>query len=165
MYLGQVTGLFEHEHREGDGVHVGQRLGEAFVIADETAAARGPGDGSLNGLIANDKFCLTRLIRLRLSWPRARVGPRVSVASQAPGEATHCGEAHETAAARMARPAQQRGGGHGPAALGPGLPTSPAVGGHNPARAAGAGTPDPAGGTPCERVAWRRLVALPGGSA
>ena len=48
MHLGQVTGFLEHEHGEGDGVHVGQRLGEALVIANKAAAARGQGERTLN---------------------------------------------------------------------------------------------------------------------
>jgi len=110
-----------------------------------------PMQGVLNGLIANDKFCLTRAVRLRLSWRRARGRLRADH-PQPPGEVTHQGGEHGTAAAQLACSADGRasGNGNGPAALGPGLSASPAVGGCNPARAdGGAGTPDPAGGTPC----------------
>ena len=82
------------------------QVGATLVAYGQAPEAGQPSKSALNGLIANDKFCLTRLVRLRLSWPRPRVGLRVSAASQAPSEVTHCGEAHETAAARMAGPAR-----------------------------------------------------------
>src|SRR4051794_3003220 len=103
----------------------------------------------LNGLIANDKFCLTRTLRLHLSWPRARhqlerpKPPHLSV------EAIPHGAEH-AAAAHLARPAHRRADGDRPAALGPGLPASPAVGGDASSRAGpGAGAPAPAGDVPC----------------
>ena len=52
--------------------HVEPRL----VVPHQAALADHPAEGALNGLITNDKFCLTRTGRLRLSWPRARGGLR-----------------------------------------------------------------------------------------
>ena len=122
-------------------------VGAALVADGQAAELAEPRQGALNGLIANDKFCLTRTGRLRLSWPRARVGPRVGAPPQAPGEATHCGGEH--AAAHVACPAHGHGDDHRPAALGPGLPAPPAMDGHSARAGRGAGAPDPAGGTPC----------------
>jgi len=108
-----------------------------------------PMQGVLNGLIANDKFCLMRAVRLRLSWRRARGRLRAD-RPQPPDEVTHQGGEHGTAAAQLACSADGRASGNGPAALAPSLSAPPAVGGCNPARAdGGAGTLDPAAGTPC----------------
>src|SRR5215208_1657930 len=88
-----------------------------------------PTDDPLNGLITNDKFCLTRTGRLQLSWPRARWAGRAWPARHPPDEVTHRGGEHAgPATARVARAADRRAGGHGGAALGPGLPAPPAVG-------------------------------------
>lgn len=103
--------------------------------------------GLLNGLITNDKFCLTRPGRLRLSWSRAR--GRSPAPAYPPGESTHRGGEHATAA-HLARPAHRRADGDRPAALGPGLPAPPALGGDEPTRVGeAAGAPYPAGGVPC----------------
>ncbi len=48
----------------------------------------------VNGLITNDKFCLTRLGRLQLSWPRARGRLQGTAAPQLSGEVTHRGGEH-----------------------------------------------------------------------
>ncbi len=128
--------------------------GEVDVVAllvthGQAAEPVHPGMGALNGLIANDKFCLTRAVRLRPSWPRARGRLRAD-RSQPFGEVTHQGGEHGTAAAQLARSADGRASGNRPAALGPGLSASPAVGGAAATRAGrGAGAPDPAGGIPC----------------
>jgi hypothetical protein len=42
--------------------------GQALEVAREAARLAEPREGPLNDLIANDKFCLTRILRLRLSW-------------------------------------------------------------------------------------------------
>jgi hypothetical protein len=111
--------------------------------------ATDPRQGAFNGLITNDKFCLTRVRRLQLSWPRARGGLRGAAAPQLSGEVTHRGGEH-AAAAYLACPAHWRVDANQPAALGPGLPAPPAVGGDEFIRAdKGAGVPDPAGGVPC----------------
>jgi hypothetical protein len=59
----------------GEVVEGEMDIGAAFVADGEAAVATEPSQRALNGLITNDKFCLTRAERLRLSWPRARVGP------------------------------------------------------------------------------------------
>ena len=111
--------------------------------------ATDPRQGAFNGLITNDKFCLTRMGRLRLSWSRARSGLREAVVPQLFGDAIHRGGEH-AAAAYLACPAHWRVDANQPAALGPGLPAPPAVGGDGLARAgADAGVPDPAGDVPC----------------
>ena len=103
----------------------------------------------LNGLIANDKFCLTRTLRLRLSYSRARGRVLPSAPVQLSSGVPHRGEDYAASAAYLAPPAHGCAYGDRPAALGPGLPAPPAMDGH-PARAGrGAGAPDPAGGTPC----------------
>ena len=103
----------------------------------------------LNGLIANDKFCLARTLKLHLSWPRARHRLKRPALPHLSAEAIPHGAEHATAA-HLARPAHRRSGGDRPAALGPGLPASPAVGGGASSRAGrGAGAPDPAGDVPC----------------
>ena len=115
----------------------------------QSSVVRDPGKGTFNGLITNDKFCLTRIGRLQLSWPRARGGRQETAAPQLPGEITHRG-GDDAAAASMACPANRRVDADRPAAMGPGLPTPPAVGGDDVTRAdTGAGVPNPAGGVPC----------------
>ena len=105
----------------------------------------------LNGLIANDKFCWVRTLRLRLSWPRARHRLKRPLPAHFSVEAIPRGGEH-AAAAHLARPAHRRADGNRPAALGPGLPAPPAVG-DDPASSGtdrGAGAPDPAGDVSCE---------------
>ena len=112
---------------------------------------RDPGEGALNGLITNDKFCLTRMGQLRLSWSRARGGLQESAVPQLFGEAIHRGGEHAVAeAASLGCSAHRRVDANRPAALGSSLPAPPAVGGGEFPRAdKGAGVPDPAGGVPC----------------
>src|SRR4051794_18080421 len=105
-------------------------------------------EGDVNGLIANDKFCLTRPGRLRLSGPRARGRPRVSAALQLRGEVTHRG-GEDATATHLADPAHGRADGSRPAALGPGLPAPPGVGDDLAGAGVAAGAPDPARGVPC----------------
>src|ERR671910_3272025 len=121
-----------------------------FRVLPEPPVSADPREEPLNGLITNDKFCLTRPGQLRLSWPRARGGLRGPGRPQRPGEVTRRGEEHAAAAAtHLARSAHRRADRDRPAALGSGLPAPPAVG-DDPARAdQGAGVPDPAGGVPC----------------
>jgi hypothetical protein len=51
-----------------------------------------------NGLIANDKFCFTRTVRLKLTWSRfpLRLRAQSSDATYPPHEPTHCGGNNET---------------------------------------------------------------------
>ncbi len=144
-----VDGAVEHEADHGQGDHGLRYLWQVLVVPGQPAPASEPAECALNGLIANDKFCLTRTVRLRLSWPRARGRLRAD-RPQPPGEVTPQGGEHRTAAAQLACSADGRASGKGSAALGPGLSASPAVGGAAATRAGrGAGTPDLAGGTPC----------------
>jgi hypothetical protein len=47
-----------------------------FVAHDHPAIALQPGEQPLNGLIANDKFCMSRAARLRLTPSRSpRIAP------------------------------------------------------------------------------------------
>ena len=48
---------------------------------------------ALDGLITNDKFCLTRAGRLRLAWSRVRVRGRAPDRAYPRGEVTHRGGA------------------------------------------------------------------------
>jgi hypothetical protein len=83
-------------------------VGGLFAPSDQDGAeAVQPGVGSLNGLITNDKFCLTRTIWLRLSWPRARVLRRVSVPLYLRDEFTHRG-GDDAAATQLASSAYRR---------------------------------------------------------
>jgi hypothetical protein len=119
------------------------------MLAVERAPLEDALDG-LNGLIANDKFCWARTLKLHLSWSRARSKlkwptPRHLSAEVSPHGAEHAAEAH------LARPADRRADGDRPAALGPGLPASPAMGGNASSCAdRGAGAPNPAGDVSCE---------------
>ena len=95
------------------------------AVAREAVPMREPAKAAFDGLITNDKFCLTRAGRLRLSWPRARV--RSLAPAYSSGEVIHRGGEH-AAAAHLARPAHRRSDGDRPAALGSGLPAPPAMG-------------------------------------
>ena len=135
----------EQQCAHGDMDHGLGHVEASLVVADEAAPPDHPAEGALNGLIANDKFCLTRALRLRLGWPRARGRLRTRNPAQLPGEFAYRGEGH-AAAAQLAGPAHGRADGDRPAALGPGLRASPAVGGDTSGR--GAGATDPAGDVP-----------------
>ena len=144
-----MKGAVEHEADHGEGDHGLGHFWQLLVVPGQTAPASEPAERALNGLITNDKFCLTRAVRLRLSWRRARGRLRAD-RPQPPGEVTHQGGEHGTAATQLACSADGRASDNGPAALGPGLPAPSAVGGAAATRAGrGAGAPDPAGGTPC----------------
>ena len=126
-------------------------VGAALIADGEAAVAAEPGQRPLNGLITNDKFCLTRMGQLRLSWSRARSGLWEAAVPQLFGEAIHRGGEHAAAkAASLGCPAHRCVDTNQLAALGPSLPAPPAVGGGEFPRAdKGAGIPDPAGGVPC----------------
>jgi hypothetical protein len=151
----QLSFVFACETPQQDAAHgeIEQHLAgldQAFVVLGEPSTGGQPGDGPLNGLITNDKFCLTRMGQLQLSWPRARHRLRRAVAPQLPGEVTHQGGQHaESAAPRLAGSAHQRVDAHEPAALGPGVSAPPAVGDDRPGAAPGPGGSNPAGGPRC----------------
>src|SRR5215210_9078002 len=117
-------------------------------VLGKASAPAEPGECAFNGLITNDKFCLTRMGQLRLSWPRTRGRQRRSVAPQLPGEVTHRGEEHAAAAAHVAGSARRRADRDRSAALGPGLPAPPPVGDQLPCAGRGANA-EPAGDVPC----------------
>ncbi len=107
----------------------------------------------LNGLITNDKFCLTRVAHVQQITRRARMPRRVATAplSIYPSDVlTHLGGSDETPMAYLPH--------HDPAsrwttALGSGLSAPPPVGVDEPTGAgsqAGAGALPPRGGDPCE---------------
>src|SRR5690242_49112 len=104
-----------------------------------------PSEGSFNGLITNDKFCLTRTVWLRLSWPRARGLRRVPAPLHLRDELTHRG-GEDATATQLAGPAHRCTHGQRSAALGPGLSASPAMGGSDPTPA---GAFDCSGDIPC----------------
>ena len=147
-------GLCDEAARE-DGDHCdpdvrGKEIRRAVVHDVEPAIEAEPSEQPLNGLITNGKFCLTRTLRLRLSWPRARDRLRSAALPQLRGGPPYHGEEHAATAARLAQPAHGRADGDRPAALGPGLAASPAVGNGSLARSGrGAGATDPAGDAPC----------------
>jgi hypothetical protein len=109
--------------------------------------------GLFNGSIINDKFCLSHWSQLRLSWPRARVTQRASLAATyPPDEQSQRGGGHETP---VAGPPDGGRRGEWTTALGSRLPTPHAMGDDKPA---GTGTAAPAnahpraectGGVPC----------------
>src|SRR3954462_5272292 len=130
----------------------GDQLREPLVAvaADRLLALDGLlGAQSLDGLITNDKFCLTRAGRLRLAWSRVQVRGRAPDGAYPRGEVTHRGGGHAPAAL-LARPAHRRDGADRSAALGPALSAPPAVGDDGPGRAGGIpGGGQPAGDVPC----------------
>src|SRR5688572_12020087 len=84
--------------------------------------------GDVNGLLTNDKFCLSRSARLTLAWSRYQVHlerqGRIG-SGYLRDESFHRGGGHE---ARMADSAADGPVPGRPAALGPGLPAPPAMG-------------------------------------
>jgi hypothetical protein len=79
-----------------------------------------------NGLITNDKFCLSRVSRQKLRYTRRpRTLPCQAVDSYAyPRDEEHRGGAHE---ATVESPSSVSADHECPAAVGPGLPTSPGM--------------------------------------
>jgi hypothetical protein len=124
---------------------------ETLIVLGQPPVGGEPTDGPLNGLITNDKFCLTRMGQLQLSWPRARHRLRRAVAPHLPDEVTHQGGQHAgSAATRLAGSAHQPVDAHGPAVLGPGVSAPSAVGDDLSGADQGPGVPNPAGGLSCE---------------
>jgi hypothetical protein len=79
-------------------VQPGQHLGHAFEIAAQSPEARQPGKAALNGLVTNDKFCLTRFAFLKLASSRYEVWrQRASHPSEdPPAKLGFCGGQDET---------------------------------------------------------------------
>jgi hypothetical protein len=137
----------ELDHR---GVNEGfGDTGVELIVLAEAAIAPEPAEGTLNGLITNDKFCLTRRGQLQLSWPRARVMGRRVAAAYLPDELSHRGGGHETPVAGAPIHASV---GRRPAPLGSGLSAPPAVDDGASVGTVGLtshGAVAPAGGIPC----------------
>jgi len=93
-----------------------------------------------DGLIANDKFCLVRRSRLRLSWSRLALRERSSRASTGPALSLQSGGTDAMPVDRASDDAANCGR---PASMGSGLP-------------GGAGLDDGAGRRACRRVARPR---------
>ena len=62
----------QNEIRDGDEVHSRKGIREPFVVPGQTAEPAQPGEAPFDGLITNDKFCLTRGVRLVRPVRRAR---------------------------------------------------------------------------------------------
>jgi hypothetical protein len=80
-----------------------------------------PGKGALNGIIANDKFCMTRYGQLRLSWSRHAVYLQGEIRRESgypADEHAHSGGTDETP---VAHPSYDSHAGERPAALGSSL--------------------------------------------
>ena len=104
---------------------------------DRRAARSVPGGGrsgrvegafhGINGLIANDKFCLTRRGRLALNWWRRplRLRDRPAAVAYLHEDPVHRGGAYEAVMARAPTTAGEPGRG---AAVGSGLPAPAALG-------------------------------------
>jgi hypothetical protein len=56
-------------------------VGAALLADGQAAEAGDPRQGTLNGVIKNDKLCPTRMGQLQLSWPRARGRLRAAAAA------------------------------------------------------------------------------------
>ncbi len=88
-----------HQHGKGDKVQPSQGFGQALVIASQPPETRHPGKVALNGLITNDKFCLTRYGQLQLNWSRYTgylVGKAKRAAMYPADEHAHLGGTDET---------------------------------------------------------------------
>jgi len=118
---------FEHSANAGDVNHgfAGRRT--AFIIASEPPGAGEPGESAFNGLITNDKFCLSRTGRLTLSWsrrlPHLRDQPSGETAYPS-DETSHRGGTYETPVENS--PHTETGPGRA-APVGSGLPASSAM--------------------------------------
>ena len=83
--------------------------------------------GKINGLITNDKFCVSRVARLQLTWSRYEVWrQRTAALKTSPSVEIHfCGGCHETT---MADSSADDGVNGRPAAMGSSLPMAAGVG-------------------------------------
>lgn len=125
---------------------------ETFIVLAQPATLRQPGECPLNGLIINDKFCLTRGARLHLNWPRAQWQgnrPMVSTLDYPLDASTHPGGSDETI---LACRTNDDSASECPAALGSRLSPPPAMGVAQPTElgtCAASPALSPAGGLPC----------------
>ena len=95
-----------------------------FGLRDHRARSRSA--SGRDGLIANDKFCLVRRTRLRLSWSRLSLRDRSARGSAASAESLLTGG---TDAMPMDRSSDDTAGPGRPTPLGPGLPGGAGLGG------------------------------------
>lgn len=117
------VGPARRQHQAGDAGRVAQMAlvqlkSPAFLVRKE----------SFNGLITNDKFCLSRARRLPLAWSRRPLRLRCQEAgtlAYPPDEHAHRGGIDETSMENS--PSLETSAGWA-AALGPGLPASSAMG-------------------------------------
>src|SRR5688500_655497 len=73
--------------------------GQDLIILTQPPTLRQPRECPLNGLIINDKFCLTRPAQLQLDWPRAQLRghqPGYDTSDYPPDVTTHRGGSDET---------------------------------------------------------------------
>jgi hypothetical protein len=123
------------------------------LIADgEPAVRRKPGQCALDGLIAKDKFCMTRHEQLTLSFShyelytaRMRRKEPANSPTYPPYQSTDHGGVNE---APVARPSGGDGTSGRPAAMGPSLPEPPSVNSCNRTESRPA-TEARRGGVPC----------------
>ena len=115
---GAHLSLGQHRH----GLDAGQRpprRPEALKAEHRPCLAFDAAVVLLDGLIANDKFCLVRRTRLRLSWSRLSLRDRSARAGAASAEALLTGGTDAMPVDRASDDAADPGR---PAPLGPGLP-------------------------------------------
>lgn len=142
----------EHQARHRKINHGFATRWQDLVVFAEAATLREPGEGALNGLIINDKFCLTRGARLHLNWPRAQWQgnrPMVSTLDYPLDASTHPGGPDETI---LACRTNDDSASECPAALGSRLSPPPAMGVAQPTELGTQHTSpalSPAGGLPC----------------
>jgi len=127
-----LDGLFNGLHTEVGRHTVGQPPGEYppgrpveyRSQVDKSFVHRDVGD--VNGLITNDKFCVSRVARLQLTWSRYEVWrPRTAALKTSPSVEIHfCGGCHETT---MADSSADDGVNGRPAAMGSSLPMAAGV--------------------------------------
>jgi hypothetical protein len=61
-----------HQARHGKADHRLTGVNQVFIVFAQAPVTTQPGESAFNGLITNDKFCLTRTGRLTLTWSRRR---------------------------------------------------------------------------------------------
>jgi hypothetical protein len=128
----RIEGLFQsvqHEVRAGRRRHPPAHDAASEDIDDEShvdEALPGRHVGVVNGLITNDKFCVSRQVHLQLTWSRYEVWRQrtVTLKTSPSAEMDSRGGCHETAMADS--PADDRITGR-PAAMGSGVPMAAGV--------------------------------------